>query len=191
MDFLSPVKAQNDIAHFSVCELNDIVVNENSVRRKREAEILVFFLFDASRIADKLFDDVKVHQRFTAEKVDFEIFARSRILNEKIKRPFPDLEAHQRAFSVILPLAGKAVRTVQIAGVRYMKTERLDNSRRARFQRSRHRLKRVFREKRPVFFHLAKSTVAFFDVFFRYSVRIFVFFRDAFFYCSEIGCPEH
>ena len=146
MDFLSAVQRKHDIAAFTVCKINDIVVDQQAVGCERKAEILARFLFNTARIGDQILDHLKIHQRFAAEEIDLQIPARTGIGDQKIQRLLADLKAHDRTLAVIFALACKAVGAVQIAGVRNMQAERLDNARGLFLQFTRHRLKRIRRE---------------------------------------------
>ncbi len=49
-------------------------IDQNAVCRQREAEVLTFFFFAGTGIRDKLFYDIKIHQRFAAEEIDFKLW---------------------------------------------------------------------------------------------------------------------
>ena len=127
VDFLASVKAEHDVVHFLIQEVDDFIVDQNAVGREGEAEVLVVLLFNASCVSNELLDDVPVHEGLAAEEVNLKVSSRARIFDQKIESLFTDFKAHQRAFALIFALAGKAVGAVQIAGVRNVETERLDD----------------------------------------------------------------
>ena len=102
--------------------------------------MLAVLCFRAARIFDEPFHDVPVHQRLAAEEIDFEIAPRTGMFDQKIERPFADLERHHRAFAAVLALTRKAVRAVEVARMRDMQAQRLDDAGRTRFERAGHRL---------------------------------------------------
>ena len=143
VNLLAAVKAQNNVAHLTVCKVYHIIVNKHSVGGEGKAEIFALFLFNASCVLHKLFHNVKVHQRFAAEKVHLKIAPCSGVFNEEIERPLSDIKAHEGSFSVILSLRGKAIGAVEVAGVGNVQAKRLDNARGTRLKLACHRLKLV------------------------------------------------
>ena len=75
VDFLPAVKTEHHVAHLSVGEVDNIVVNEHSVGGQCEAEVLALLLLNAPCVFDKALDHVKIHQRLAAEEIDLEIAA--------------------------------------------------------------------------------------------------------------------
>ena len=126
MHFLASVDTHNDVVHLFIREFNDLIVYKNAVRSKRETEVLASFLLDAAGMGDRLLYHVPVHQGLTTEEVHFQVAALARMCHQEVQRLLADFEAHQRAVAVIFALAGEAVGTVQVAGMRHMKTECLD-----------------------------------------------------------------
>ena len=124
MDFLSPVDAQHDICHLFIAEFYDLIIQQNAVRRQRKAEFLVMQLFLLSSVFYKVFYDLPVHQRFSAEKIHFQIPSGPGICNQKVKRLFADLIAHERAASVVLSLFRKTVPAGKVAVMRNMQAQR-------------------------------------------------------------------
>ena len=123
MDFFATVQAQHHVAHFTVSKVDDIVIDQHAVGRQGKTEVFSGFTFTEARIGNELFDSVIVHQRFAAEKVHFKIMPGAGMLNEKVQCSFADFRAHDRALAVVLALAGKAVGTVEVAGVRNMQAQ--------------------------------------------------------------------
>ena len=68
--FFPAVKTEDDVVTFLVGEIDDLVVKQHAVGGEGKAEVLALFLFDAPAVSDGLFDDVKVHQRLSAEEID-------------------------------------------------------------------------------------------------------------------------
>ena len=164
VDFTAPVEAQHDVAHLAVCKVDHVVVDQHAVRRQREAEILVAFLFAAARVGDELLDDVEVHQRLAAEEIDLQIAAAARMLDQKVERLAADLERHDGAVAVVLALAREAVGAVEVAGVRHVQAQRLDDVRALLLERAGDRLKGVRREELAVRFELLDLVAAFENV---------------------------
>ena len=164
VDLAASVKAEHHVRHFAVCKVDHIVVDEHSVRREREAEILFFLLFDAARIHDELLHDIPIHERLAAEEVHLEIPPCSRIFNEKIERAPTDVKAHQRAVAVKFALTCEAVGAVQIAGVGDVKAERFYDIPAFRLEHVRHRLERVLGEQLSLILQSADIRKTFGDI---------------------------
>ena len=143
MDFLAPVQAQHDIAHFPVGEINHVIINQYTVGRQRKPEMLALFLLDAPGIGCQLLYHVEVHQRFPAEEIHLQVAAAAGICYQEIQRLFADLIGHHGALPVVLALAGKTVCTVQVAGMRHMQAQCLHHSGGPLFQRACHRFKHI------------------------------------------------
>ena len=127
MHLFSAVEAEHDIVALLVGKVDHLVIEQNAVGGQRKAEVLALLLLDASAIGNSLLDDVKVHQRFSAEEVDLQISSRARVLDQEVDRLLGDLKAHQRPVAVVFALARKAVFAVEVAGVRDVQAQRLDD----------------------------------------------------------------
>ena len=127
VDFLAAVQAQNDIVTLLVAEVDDIVVDEHAVGGHGEAEILVVDLLLLTAIGHQLFDHIEIHQRLTAEEVDFEVAAGAAVLNEEIHGALAHLKAHEGTLALITALGSKAVGAVQVTGVGHMQAESFDH----------------------------------------------------------------
>ena len=123
------VQTQHHVAALAVGEIDDVVVDEQAVGREREAEVFARLLFDAARVGDEVLDDLKIHQRLAAEEIHLQIAPSAGMGDEVIQREAADLEGHQRALALILPLTGEAIGAVEVAGVRDVQAERLDHTR--------------------------------------------------------------
>ena len=84
-----------------------------------------FFLL--SPVSDKIFYNLPVHKRFSAEKVYFQISSFSRIRNKEIKRFFSYFIRHKRPASMIFPFFCEAVSAGQITVMCDVQAKRLDN----------------------------------------------------------------
>lgn len=73
-------------------------------------------LLDRARVGNEIFDDFPVHQRFSAEKVHFEIATSPAVFNEKIQSALANFKRHERSLAVILALRCKAIFAIEIAG---------------------------------------------------------------------------
>ena len=164
MNFFSAVKAENNIAHFAVGKVYNAFVNKHSVGGESKAKVLALFFLDAARVFDELFDHLKVHKRFAAEKVNLEIASRTRIFDEKVEGALSDLKAHKGAFAVILSLAGETVRTVKVTGMRNVQTKSLYYPRGFRFESACHRFELIFCKKLVIFGKLTDLAITFLDV---------------------------
>ena len=127
VDFLAPVERQHDVVAFFVAPVNDFVGDANAVGGHGEAEVFVVFFLDAACIRDELLAHLKVHQRFAAEEVDFQVTAGAAVLDQEIQRAFAGLKAHQPGLAVELALCGKAVAAIQVAGVGHVQAQCLNN----------------------------------------------------------------
>ena len=151
MDFLPSVQAEHHVAHFPVGKIDDVIVNQHAVGGQGEAEILVLFLLDAAGISHQLLHHVKIHQRFAAEEVHFQVAAGAGMGHKEIQGLFSHLVGHNSPVPVILALAGKAVGAVQVAGMRDVKAQGLDHAGGLLLQFSGHGLKHVRREQGSLF----------------------------------------
>ena len=75
VNFLSAIHAQNDICHLPVHKINDVVIQQDTVCREREAEFLVVRLLETPAVCHQILDDLPVHQRLPAEEIHLQIDA--------------------------------------------------------------------------------------------------------------------
>ena len=125
VDLFSSVKAENYVAHLLVEKIYYLVVDKDSVSGKREAEVLVMLLLDASRVSHELLDNVPVHQRLAAEEVNLKVVASARVFDKEVKGALAYLKAHKSAIALILALTCKAIGAVEVAGVCNVQAESL------------------------------------------------------------------
>ena len=127
IDFFSSVKAQDHIVALPVGPLNDFIRDTDPVGGQCETEILLFFLLDRARISDEFLADLKIHEGFAAKEVDLQIPAQARIFHEEIQGTFSCLKGHQSVLTLEIPLCGKAVTAVEVAGMRHQKAQGFDD----------------------------------------------------------------
>ena len=125
MYLLASVQGQDHIAHLPVGKVYYLVVNEHAVGGEGKAEFLVVGLLLGAGIGNQLLYHLPVHQRLSAEEVHLQIGAAAGVFNEEVQGPLANFKAHQGPFPVILALAGKAVGTVEVAGVGHMEAQSL------------------------------------------------------------------
>ena len=125
--FLAAIQAQHHVVALLVAEVDDIVVDQHTVGGHGKAEVLVVDLLLLTAVGHQFFDHVKVHQRFAAKEVHFQIAAGAAVLDQEIHGALAHLEAHKGAVAVVAALGGKAVGAAQVAGVRHMQAQRLDH----------------------------------------------------------------
>ena len=80
VDLLPAVQAQDNIAHFLIAEVDDILVNKHAVGGQGESEVLPRLLLDAAGIGHHLLDhiiavDIGFRQRYT-HRADVFLFAK-------------------------------------------------------------------------------------------------------------------
>ena len=131
-----------------------------------------------SAVCHKILDHLPVHKRFAAEKVDFEIAARSAVFHEKIQSALSDFVGHKRTLAVILALRCKTVFAVEIAGVRNVKAHCFEH-RIALCQNIDVRFECVFREKFALFFELFNVVYALQNVCLAHAL-VFILFANIF-----------
>ena len=127
VDLLAAVQTQHHVVALLVAEIDHIVVDQHAVGGHGEAEVLIVDLLLFAAVGHQLLDHVKVHQRFAAEEVHFQVAAGAAVLNEEVHGALAHLKAHQRAVAVVAPLRGKAVRAAQVAGVGNVQAQGLDH----------------------------------------------------------------
>ena len=164
VDLLASVQRQNHVVALTVGEFNHVVIDEHTVCGQGEAEILSLFLLDAPRVSDQVLDDLEVHQRLTAKEVNLQIVAVAGIFNQKIQSALADLKGHDRAVTVVLALAGKAVGAIEVAGVGDVEAQRLDDTRCLGLEMPRHGLEGVGGEELARFLERDDLSVALLDI---------------------------
>ena len=136
--FLPAVQAQHHVAALPVDEIDHILVDLDAVGGQGKAEILPLLLLDAPGIGHQILHHLEVHQRFSAEEVHLQVFPGAGIFHQEIQRPLANLKGHHCPLPVVFALAGKTVRTVQIAGMGHMKAQGLHHPGGFLFQLSGH-----------------------------------------------------
>ena len=67
------------------------------------------WLLLGTTVLNKLFYNVPVHERFSAEEIDLQISSVSGVCNQEIQSLLADLKAHQGTTTVVLALLRKAI----------------------------------------------------------------------------------
>ena len=124
IDFLAAVNAQHNIPHLLVYKVEDLIGEQDAVRRDGETELLVVLLFLAAAVSDKLLDNIPVHKRLAPEEIHLQVDAAAGILDEEIECLAADLIAHERTAAHVFALVGKAVFAAEVAVMRHMQAER-------------------------------------------------------------------
>ena len=73
MDLFAPVDADHHIVHIFIDEINAFFVKQSAVGRNRKIEMLAGRFFKLPAVCDGFFHHIKVHQRFAAEKINFDV----------------------------------------------------------------------------------------------------------------------
>ena len=129
VNFRTAVEAQDE-ADVIIRQILDLGwIEEHAVCRQGQFEYFIvnFFLFPD--VFNGLFDDVEVHQRFTAKEVDFAVLAFAFCTFDKqVDSPFGYVEAHEFPLvRIVVALGGKAILTAQVAIVSDIQAQRLDD----------------------------------------------------------------
>ena len=127
VDLLPSVQRKHHIAHFPVGKLDHIVVNEHTVGGKGKPEVLIVNLLLLPGILHQFLAHIPVHQRFTTEEVHLQIVPGTGVGDQEVQRFLTGFQTHQCPLPVILALAGKAVATVEIAGMGHMQAHGLEH----------------------------------------------------------------
>src|SRR5699024_2188859 len=69
------VETEHHVAHFPVCKIDDIVIDEHVVGSQGESEFFVFTVLYASGICNKPLHHIKIHERLSAEKVYLKVLS--------------------------------------------------------------------------------------------------------------------
>ena len=182
VNLFSSVKRKHNIAHLLAAEVDDLVVNQHTVRSQCETEtFVVFFLLFAS-VLYQLLAYFPVEQRLTAKEIDLKVFPRSAVFNQKVKRPFACFKTHQSFVrSAVFTFACKAVFAVQVTAVRHVKTDGL-NYTLALFEVGSRCFKGVFCKKPAVGNQRRNVFKAKVNVLVGHVSSVLVFFKYVFFY---------
>ncbi len=119
----APVNAQHHICHFLIGKFHDFIIQQYTVGSQGKPEILIVNFLLLSSICYQLLYHLKIHQRFTAEKVHFQVPAVSGIFNQKIKGSFSHFIRHDCSSSVVFPFLRKAITAGQVAVMGNMQTQ--------------------------------------------------------------------
>ena len=95
VDLFAAIQTQHHIVALLVAEINHIVIDQHTVGGHGKAEVLVVDLLLLTAVGHQFFDHVKVHQRFAAKEVHFQIAAGAAVLDQEIHGALAHLEAHK------------------------------------------------------------------------------------------------
>ena len=123
---LSAVNGKNNIGHFLVDEINITIIQQHTVCGNRESEMFPIFLFLASCISNNLLHHFKIHQRFTAEEVQFQILPVCGMLQQEINCLFSGFQRHQLSALAEVTRRSKTIFTTQVAVMGNMQTHCLN-----------------------------------------------------------------
>ena len=127
MDFLPAVQAQNHVSHLLVAEIDDFIIDQQSVCGEGKIKFLVVFLFQLATVRHQLFTDIPVQQRFSAKKIHFQILPASGLLYQIIQRLLSHFQWHDSRFSAVIALSGKAVAAIHVAAVGHVQANGLQH----------------------------------------------------------------
>ena len=80
------------IMAFFIGPFYDLICHTDPIGSQRKTEIFLFLLLDRAGIGDQILADLEVHQRLSAEKVNFQISAHTGIFHQKIQGALSGLE---------------------------------------------------------------------------------------------------
>ena len=128
VDLFPPVDGKDHVRHLTVDKVDLIVRQQKAVGGDCKAEVFVVRLLDATRIGNCFFHHVKVHQRFSAEEIHFQIVARPGLFNQKVDSFFRNFQRHQHSAAAKVSLCRKAIFAAQITIVRNVQAHGFDGS---------------------------------------------------------------
>ncbi len=117
IDGFSAVEREDAVRHLAIDEIRVFAVQQQPVRRDGEPEFFMVLLFQASGVGDRPLDHVEIHQRFPAEKIQFQIVPPPGTADQKIDRALRYLRRHQHPSAAEIPLRGEAIAAAQVTVV--------------------------------------------------------------------------
>ena len=75
VNLLTSINTKNNIAHFLIGEIKNLVIKKNTISRKCESELLIISLFYASSVFNKLFNNFKIHSWLSAKEINLKILS--------------------------------------------------------------------------------------------------------------------
>ena len=150
VNLLAPVQREHHVAHLPVAEVDHLIVDEHAVGGEGEAEVLARLLFPPTGIGHQVLDHLEVHQRLAAEEVHLQVPALAGVLDQKVQGALAHLKAHNGPLAVVLALTCKAIGAVQVAGVRHVQAQGLDDPGALFLEFARHGRKGVRCEELPL-----------------------------------------
>ncbi|CAK7057919.1 MAG: hypothetical protein DELT_03051 [Desulfovibrio sp.] len=129
MYFLAPINADDHVFHFLIDKIRHFVRHVIGVRRQCKTNVFTVYLLLLPPIFHGLLHNVKIHQRFPAEKIHLEVPAAAGMRNEEINRRHCRIRVHQRARAVVFAGVGKAVRAPEVAVLRNEQAQSFNHGR--------------------------------------------------------------
>ena len=117
------VQAQNDIATFSICEFDYIVINQYTICSKRKIKVLVMRLLELSSIRNEFFAYVPVQKWLATKEINFKILTASGIFDQEVKCLLTNFKRHDSSFATVLTFTRKTVFAVHITSMCDVKTD--------------------------------------------------------------------
>ena len=127
VDLLPAVQAEDHVVHLPVAERCHLVVQQHAVGGEGEAELLVVDGLLGPGIGHQVLDHLPVHQGLAPEEVHLQVHPATRAGNEKVQGLLAHGKGHQPPVPVVVPLAGKAVVAVEVAGVGHVQAHGLEH----------------------------------------------------------------
>ena len=125
MNFPAAVNAQHQIRHLPISEIQNLIIQQNTICRQRKTEFFVIRFFQAPAVLHQFLYHLPVHQWFSAEEIHFQIHTAAGISHQEIQRLSAHIKAHQSTPSMVLALFRKTILTGQITVMGNVKTESL------------------------------------------------------------------
>lgn len=85
MHLAAAVKRKHYIVHLSVAEIDDLIIDEDTVGGEGKAEIFPSILLHRTGIGHQLLDNRPIHQRLATEEINFQVAPAGRVFDKKIE----------------------------------------------------------------------------------------------------------
>ena len=120
------IQRKHTVVHFLIDIINGFIIQEHAVCCNGKTKMLSAFLFTGTCISHSFFHNIHRHQRFSAEKVHFNIAPLSgRAMTKSMAALAVSTSISSRPVPKS-PVAAKTIFAAQIAVVRHMETQRFD-----------------------------------------------------------------
>jgi len=127
MHLLPAVQAQHNVVHLAVGEVHHLLIQGHPVGGQGEAEGFAVRFLQLAPVGDHALHHIPVEQRLPAEKIHLQVAAAAGVSDQKVQRLLAGFQAHQRGLTLVFALAGKTVGAGQVAHMRHMQAQRLDD----------------------------------------------------------------